>query len=123
MSNEMKKTMKSLRERAREFSVQLPFMDGREKGDVKNLLGQVTTITDYGFIPNEAGEAYVCFIVKERSKEFYFGGTVLTDRLTKLDEEGFGDAIREEGLPVLMTEAKGKKSNRTYTNVEFYPEG
>ena len=121
MSNENMK--KSLRERAREFSVQLPLMESRDKGDTKELLGQVTTITDYGFLPNENGEMYACFITKERAGKFYFGGTVLTDRLLKLESEGYHDAIVEEGLPVLMTETKAKKSNRTYTNVEFFPEG
>lgn len=121
MSNETMK--KSLRERAREFSVQLPFMDGREKGETKELLGQVSTITEYGFLPNENGEPYVAFIVKERPSKFYFGGSVLTDRMTKLEDEGYHDVIVEEGLPILMTEAKSKKSNRQYTNVEFYPEG
>lgn len=121
MSNE-NKTLKTLRERAREFNSTLPFMEGREKGDLKTLLGQVTTINDYGFLTNEKGQTYVAFTVKERSKEFYFGGVVLTDRLTELEAEGFGDAIREEGLPVLMTEARGKKSNLNYTNVEFFPE-
>lgn len=121
MSNE--KTLKSLKDRAREFDVQLPFMDGRDKGETKDLLGTVNTIVDYGFIPNEAGEPYACFIVKERKGEFYFGGTVLTDRLLKLEAEGYHDAIVSEGLPILMTESKAKKSNRTYTNVEFFPEG
>ena len=120
MSNEMRK---SLREIAKEFSVQLPFMEGREKGDTKELIGQVSTIIDYGFLPNEQGEPYACFIVKERSKKFYFGGSVLTDRLNVLDDKGYHDDIVEEGLPVLMTEQKSKKSNRTYTAVEFYPEG
>lgn len=120
MSN---KTMKSLRDRAREFSVQLPLMEGREKGETSEILSQHLTITDYGFLPNEAGEPYVCFTVKERANKFYFGGTVLTARLSELDAEGYHDAIVAEGLPVLMTEAKSKKGNRSYTNVEFYPEG
>ena len=120
MSNEMRK---SLRDRAKEFSVQLPFMDGREKGETKELLGQVSTITEYGFLPNENGEPYVCFIVEERKGKFYFGGAVLTDRLTQLDDEGYHEDVVEHGLPVLMTEQKAKKSNRTYTAVEFYPEG
>lgn len=120
MSNE--KMMKSLKERAKEFSVQLPFMDGREKGETSDLIGQVSTIRDYGFLANEKGEPYVCFIVDERSKHFYFGGTVLTDRLEKLEAEGYHDAITEEGLPVLMSEAKAKKSKMKYTNVVFYPE-
>jgi len=120
MSNETMK--KSLKDRAKEFSVQLPLMEGRDKGDTKELLGQVSTITDYGFLPNEAGEPYAVFITKERAGKFYFGGTVLTARLTELENEGYHDAIVEEGLPMLLTEAKSKKSNRGYTNVEFYPE-
>lgn len=118
MSNNVKK---SLRDRAREFSVQLPLMEGREKGDTAELLGQVSTISDFGFLPNENGEAYAVFVVRERSGKFYFGGTVLTDRLTRLEQEGYHDAIVEEGLPMLMTEKKSK-NKRSYTNVEFYPE-
>lgn len=121
MSNE--KTLKSLKERAKEFSVQLPLMQGREKGEASELLGQISTIIDYGFMPNEAGEPYAVFVVKERPGKFYFGGSVLTSRLSDLDAEGYHDAIVEEGLPVLFTETKAKKSNRTYTSVEFYPEG
>lgn len=115
-------TLKSLKDRAREFSVQLPFMDGRDKGETKELLGQVSTIVDFGFLPSEDGEAYACFIVKERPTKFYFAGQVLTDRLAQLQEEGYYNAIVDEGLPVLMTEAKSKKSKRNYTNIEFYPE-
>lgn len=123
MSNEMNTTKKSLRDRAKEFSVQLPLMEGREKGETKELLGQISTIDDYGFLPNEAGEPYAVFTVKERAKQFFFGGTVLTARLSELEAEGYHDEIVKDGLPMLMTEAKGKKSNRSYTNVEFYPEG
>ena len=122
MSNETK-TMKSLRDRAKEFDVQLPFMEGREKGETRELLGQISTICEYGFLPNDAGEAYACFVVKERPTKFYFGGSVLTARLTDLEAEGYHEAIVAEGLPILMEEAKAKKSNRTYTNVVFYPEG
>lgn len=120
MSNE-NKSMKSLRERAKEFDVRLPFMEGREKGETKELLGTVNTITEYGFLPNEQGEVYACFIVKERPGKFYFGGTVITDRLTQLETEGYHEAVNAEGLPVLMTEKKSK-NNRTFTNVVFFPE-
>ena len=120
MSNE-NKTMKSLKDRAKEFDVRLPFMEGCTKGETKELIGQITTITDYGFLPNEAGEMYAAFIVKERKDKFYFGGTVLTDRLQQLEAEGYHDAIVEEGLPMVMTEKKSK-NGRNFTNVEFYPE-
>lgn len=115
------KNLKSLKERAKEFSVRLPFMDGCDKGDAKELIGTVNTITEYGFLPNENGEAYAVFTVKERPKKFYFGGTVLTDRLEQLESEGYHEAIVSEGLPMLMTEKKSK-TNRGYVNVEFYPE-
>lgn len=124
MSDTMKK---SLKDRAKEFSVQLPFMDGRDKGDAKDLVGQVTTIVDYGFLKGDATEEgnanrdYACFIVKEHSDKFYFGGTVLTDQLQQLEAEGYHDEIITDGLPMLMTEKKSK-NKRTYINVEFYPE-
>lgn len=115
------KIMKSLKERAKEFSVRLPFMEGKDKGDTKELIGTVNTINEYGFLPNENGEAYAVFTVKERPSKFYFGGTVLTDRLEQLEAEGYHEAINAEGLPILMTEKKSK-NNRGYTNVEFFPE-
>ena len=121
MSTNEAKTLKSLKERAKEFDILLPFMEGREKGETKELIGTINTIVDYGFLPNESGEFYAAFIVKERKDKFYFGGTVITDRLTQLHTEGYYEAIKAEGLPVLMTEKKSK-NNRTFTNVVFFPE-
>lgn len=118
MSNTMKK---SLKDRAKEFSVQLPFMEGRDKGDTKELVGQISTIKDFGFLHGDDGRDYAVFITAERSKTFYFGGTVLTDQLQQLEAEGYHDDIVAEGLPMLMSE-KRSKNNRSYINVEFYPE-
>ncbi len=112
---------KSLKDRAKEFSVQLPFMEGREKGDAKTLLGMISTIADYGFLKGDDSRDYAVFITAENSKEFFFGGTVLTDQLQQLEAEGYHETIVEEGLPFLMTEKKSK-NNRAYVNVEFYPE-
>lgn len=120
MSNEMRK---SLKDRAKEMRAQLPLMKGKEKGETSELLAQITTITDYGFLPNESGEPYAVITVKEYPAKFYFGGAVLTARLSDLDAEGYHDDIIAEGLPVLFTEVKSKKSKRNYINVEFYPEG
>lgn len=112
---------KSLKERAKEFDARLPFMEGRDKGDTKELLGQDSTINQYGFLPNEAGEVYAVFTVKERSDKFYFGGTVITDRLLKLDQDGYRAEIELEGLPVRMSEKKSR-NNRSFVNVVFFPE-
>lgn len=121
MSNHEMKSMKSLKERAKEFSVSLPFMEGRDKGELKKLAGMVSTICDYGFLTDDKDEAYVVFITRERAKEFFFGGQVLTDRLAQLESEGYRDAIMSEGLPVLFGEKKSK-NGRSYTTVEFFPE-
>ena len=121
MINDATNMKKSLRDRAKEFSVQLPFMDGREKGDTKELVGQISTIADFGFLRGDDNHDYAVFIVRERSKSFYFGGTVLTDQLQQLEAEGYHDDIIAEGLPMLLTEKKSK-NNRSYVNVEFYPE-
>lgn len=112
---------KSLKDRAKQFSVQLPFMDNREKGDAKELLGTINTIIDYGFLTGDNDNEYVVFIVKERANKFFFGGTVLTDQMQQLEAEGYHDDIINEGLPMLMKERKSK-NKRTYTSVEFYPE-
>ena len=114
--------MKSLRERAKEMDARLPFMDDRDKGSIEELIGQVCTLTDYGFLPDDDGELYVAFITRERSKRFYFGGTVMTARMMELDQEGYGSDIRADGLPFLMTKEVSKKTKRGYTNVMFYPE-
>ena len=119
MSNETMK--KSLKDRAKEFSVNLPFMEGREKADVKELIGTINTIDEYGFLSGDDGD-YAVFTVKERAGKFYFAGMVLTDQLQQLEAEGYHEEINAEGLPVLLTEKKAKKGNRTYVNVEFYPE-
>lgn len=115
------KTLKSLRERAKEFDARLPLMENRDKGDTGELLGTINTINDYGFLNDDKGEPYAVFTVKERSNKFYFAGEVLTDRLLQLEAEGYHEAVQAEGLPILMT-SKKSKNNRNYTNVEFYPE-
>lgn len=112
---------KSLKERSKEFSVRLPFMEGREKGDIKDLLGQVCTIRDYGFLKGDTGNDYVVIIVDEYAKTFYFGGQVLTDQMQQLEAEGYRDDINNEGLPFVMAEKKSK-NNKTYVNVVFYPD-
>jgi hypothetical protein len=113
---------KSLKDRAKEFDKSLPFMEGREKGKTEHIVDATLTITDYGFLTDDDGKDYVCFIVKEKPQHFYFGGQVLTNNIKELDEDGFGDEIRKEGLPARFTERVSKRSKKTYTAVEFYPE-
>lgn len=119
---EKEELKKDLRARAKEFQVQSPIMADREKGDQKSLFGTPVTIIDYDFTKDSKTEKpYVIFIVKEDPKRFYFGGQVLTDQLSQLDDEGYGEQIRAEGLPVLFNN-KISKEKRSYTTVDLYPE-
>jgi hypothetical protein len=118
------KQLKSLKERAKEFSILLPFMEGRQKGDMERIIDMPVTIKEYGFLHDTTDghdKDYVCFTVAEDPQNFYFGGQVLTDNMHDLDSEGYHDAIVAEGLPVLF-EKKKSKNKREYTTVTFYPE-
>jgi hypothetical protein len=111
----------SLRERAKELSNSLPFMEGREKGEMKRIVDMSCTIIEYGFLQDEDNKEYVCFIVKEDPQNFYFGGQVLTDNMQELETDGFHAEIIKEGLPVNFG-LKMSKNKKEYVTVEFYPE-
>ena len=80
--------MKSLKDRVKELGNSLPIMEDREKGVLDNIMNQPLTITDFGFLKDEKNEEYVVFIVKEDEHNFYFGGSVLTQDLQSLQEDG-----------------------------------
>lgn len=110
----------NLKDYAKSLTAQLKLMEGREKGDIEALFGPTTTINDFGFLSGDDGE-YVVFTVQEDPKNFYFGGGVLTDHMKKIEADGFGDMVRNEGLPFTL-EKKKSKQGRQYANPVFYPE-
>ena len=100
----------------------LPFMEGREKGDMEELIGNTITIIDYGYMLDE-GKTYVAFITKENDANFYFGGSVLTDSLKKLDEILTDNEIAEllkNGITTSFEKRKSK-NKREYTKCTFFP--
>jgi hypothetical protein len=115
--------MKSLQERAKELQNSLPFMEGREKGDMKRLHDDTFVIREYGFLTDSKDgkeKEYVCFIVDEDPKNFYFGGQVLTDNMKELEADGYHEEIVKNGLPVAFN-VKLSANKREYTTVTFYP--
>lgn len=110
-----------LRERVKLLANTLPCMENREKGNIDTLTGSTVTIRDYGFLKDEHDKDYVAFVVDENSKEFFFGGQVLTGQLQELDAENYKPTIQKDGLPVLLGK-KMSKAKREYTTVTFYPE-
>ena len=113
---------KSLKDRAHEMTVRLPFMEGRNKSDMESLIGQIVTIKDYGFLKDETKDhEYAAFIIAEDPANFYFAGQVLTDILQTYEAEGYHQDINDEGLQVIFQKVKSK-NGRPYTNVNQYPD-
>ena len=113
--------MKSLRDRAKELQNSLPFMESREKGEMKRIVDMNVTIRDYGFLQDEKEKEYVCFIIDEDPQNFYFGGQVLTDNMHDLEADGYHAEILENGLPARFG-TKMSKNKKEYTTVTFFPD-
>jgi hypothetical protein len=119
--------MKSLRERAQEFEIQLPIMKDRTKGDLDGIKNITVTIRDFGFMTaldkkTKLEKEFACFIIDEDPACFYFGGQVVTDNLKKLEADGYTAEIQKEGLPVEFTDRHSDTSGNDYTGITYYPE-
>ena len=112
----------SLKDRAKSLNggKGISFMEGRDKGDVKSIIGTEVTVKDYGFINGDDGE-FIVFMIDEDEKQFFFGNKVMTEKFKEFTAAEKAE-ILVEGLPIRITEQKNKKGDRTYQNVEFYPE-
>lgn len=93
----------------------IPFMDGRTKGSISSLVGEILHIEDFGFIAQE-GSTYPVIAFKEHPTTFYFGGAVLNDVLTQVDRDGMREELKAQPLMLKMSMSK---KGRTYMNVEF----
>ena len=103
------------------MSNNLPFMDGREKGE--QVLNEELTIIDYGFLTGEDGE-FIVYITREHDKVFFFGGSVLTEKFKELEtvfSESEMAELMEIGITIKLVEKKSK-NNRRYVSVELITE-
>ena len=112
---------KSLKDRLKQFNNGIPFMEGREPGELKDLTGQIVTIVDYGFLAQtkQSKEPVAVLALKEHPEKFYFGGQVITDQLKQLDDEGYHDEIIAEGIPVVFEQRKSGKTGNTYMAARY----
>lgn len=110
--------MMSLKERVKNLGVAIKLAEGREKGDLEDLIGETITINNAEMVYLDT-DSYVAFTVEEDDKKFYFGGQVLTQDLSTLLEEGYLDEIKKCGLPVILTREKSRKTGNKYTKVTY----
>ena len=93
----------------------IPFMDGKTKGNIKDLVGDTIHIDDFGFIHRTDGE-YAVIHVAEHPDFFYFGGLALTDMLAQVDADGMREELAQQGIVLTM---KRSKNGRGYMAYEF----
>lgn len=104
-----------------ELSAGLPFMEGKEKGSI--VAGYEFTIKEFDFlVDTDNQEPYVCFLVAEDEEHFFFGGSVVTEKLRRikelLTEEELND-LKSTGLKVNFIQKKSKDKNREYMDLEL----
>lgn len=93
----------------------IPFMEGRSKGDITALVGEVLHIEDFGFI-KKYGSEYPVIAFGEHPNEFYFGGTVLNEMLHTIDADGMRGALAQQ--PITLTKVTSR-NGREYMGVDF----
>lgn len=96
----------------------IPFMEGRTKGSIASLVGEILHVEDFGFI-NQEGSTYPVIAFKEHPSDFYFGGAVLNDILTQVDRDGMRKELKSQPIMLRMVQSK---RGRTYMSVEFINE-
>lgn len=113
----------NLRNKAKEINSNgaIEFMEGKEKLELP--LQEVVTIENFGFLKDENQADYVVFTLKEYPDNFFFGGSVVTEKMKNFDNETDRNEIDfEGGLPVIFERKQNKKKKREYTTCEFFPE-
>ena len=95
-------------------------MDGRIKGEVKTET--VYVVKDFAILNDKKNNSeYTVFVSEGSPNNFYFGGTVVTDKFKRIielvtDEEL--DELKKEGIPVMFT-MKKSKNKRNYMDMEL----
>ena len=100
----------------------LPFMEGRTKLDTNNVLGQILTVDEYGYLEGEEGE-YIVLTVKEHPNNFIYGSSVITGAFKKLEEQLTVDEMNvliESGLVIRIEEVLSS-NKRKYKKIVFFP--
>lgn len=93
----------------------IAFMEGRDKGNLADMLETPVHIIDYGFIKNDEGE-YAVMLFAEDDKRFYFGNSIITEMLKTIESDGMKDALAEQPIRFFSRESK---KGRTYTGFRF----
>ena len=93
----------------------IPFMEGRTKKDLAEVVDRPLHIEDYGFIQGDENEfAVIAFV--EMPEFFYFGNAIITEALHQVDADGMKDQI---STAAVTFSKRMSKKGREYMAFEF----
>ena len=93
----------------------IPFMEGAEKADIRELVDKPVHIVDFGFIKGDNGD-FAVFITKENDGVFYFAPNVISENLHIIDEDGKRALLAKTEVIVRSNTSKNK---REYFTLEY----
>lgn len=96
----------------------IPFMENRDKGDMRDILGKPVHICDFGFIKSDEGGDYGVIALTENDGEFYFCNAIITEMLHQVEKDDMKDELADQ---VIKFELAESKKGREYFRFEFVP--
>lgn len=94
----------------------IPFMEGREKGNLRDMVDKPLHIVDFGFINGKDGEFGVVQFAED-DKKFYFANGIITEMLMQVDDDGMREELAEQ--PIVFTMRMSKERKQEYMTFDF----
>ena len=91
----------------------IPFMEGRDKGDLRDMLDQPLHIIDFGFIKGKNGD-FAVIALAEESDKFYFCNSIITDMLRTVQADDMQDALPQQAIEFTLRMSKGGQEYMTF---------
>ena len=83
----------------------IPFMEGREKGNLRDLVDKPLHIIDFGFIDGKDGK-FAVMLFDEDADKFYFGNSIVTEMLETVDADDMRDELADQAIMFVLRMSK-----------------
>lgn len=93
----------------------VPFMEGREKGNIHEIVDEPLHIMEFGFIHGNNGD-FAVIRVAEVEDKFYFCNSIITELLQTVRDDGMESELAEQ---VVYFEERKSKNGQTYMTYRF----
>ena len=93
----------------------IPFMEGRDKGDLHDMLDVPVHIIDFGFIKGKNGD-FAVIALAEDSGKFYFCNSIITEMLRTVQADDMQDALPQQAIVFSL---RMSKAGQEYMTFEF----